>query len=109
MKPTRVFSPLVVAMTLLAAIPAVAQVGVFSKEDLIKYTPSWKGERFPDGRPKVPDELLTRMKKVAIEEAWAVCRREGFTNQFEGNWVTTHENPVLVGRAGHRLLPSPSP
>ncbi len=90
---------LMLAMIVLAAAPAAAQVGVFSKDDLIKYTPMWKGERFPDGRPKVPDEILARMKKVAIEEAWAVCRREGFNNQFEGNWVTTHENPVLVGRA----------
>jgi regulator of RNase E activity RraA len=99
MKRTKAFSALVIAMALLTAAPAAAQVGVFSKENLIKYTPSWKGERFPDGRPKVPDDLLTRMKPVSIEEAWAVCRREGFNNQFEGNWVTTHENPVLVGRA----------
>lgn len=99
MKLPKTLAAFVIAMTLLSALSAVAQVGVFSKEDLIKYTPLWKGERFADGRPKVPDELLTRMKKVSIEEAWAVCRREGFTNQFEGNWVTTHENPVLVGRA----------
>lgn len=78
---------------------AVAQVGVFSKEALIKYTPLWKGERFPDGRPKVPDEILARMKAVSIEEAWAVLRRHGFNNQFEGNWVMTEQDPVLVGRA----------
>ena len=46
-----------------------AQVGIFSKEDIIYYTPLWKGERFPDGRPKVSDEILKRMKDVAIEEA----------------------------------------
>jgi len=90
---------LVAALSLLAAAPAGAQVGVFSKEDLIKYTPEWKGERFPDGRPKVPDDILQRMKAVSIEEAWAVCRRYGFTNQFEGNWVLNLDNPVLVGRA----------
>ena len=39
------------------------------------------------------------MKAVSIEEAWAVCRRYGFTNQFEGNWVLNLDNPVLVGRA----------
>ncbi|HUT62811.1 MAG TPA: RraA family protein [Anaerolineae bacterium] len=76
-----------------------AQVGVFSKSDLIEYTPLWKGERFPDGRPKVPDDLLERMKNVAIEEAWAVLRRYDFNQQFERNWVITEENPVLVGRA----------
>jgi regulator of RNase E activity RraA len=79
--------------------PAAAQVGVFSKESLIQYTPMWKGERFPDGRPKVSDDILQRMKDVSIEEGWAVCRQHGFNNQFEGNWVTTHQDPVLVGRA----------
>ncbi|MBM3883000.1 MAG: RraA family protein [Verrucomicrobia bacterium] len=74
-------------------------MGVFAKDDLVRYTPSWRGDRFPDGRPKVRDDLLERMKPVSIEEAWAVCRRHGFHNQFEGNWVTTHANPVLVGRA----------
>ena len=78
---------------------ASAQVGVFSKEDLIAYTPEWKGERFPDGRPKVPDDIIERMKKVSIEEAWATCRNHGFENQFEANWVVTEDNPILVGRA----------
>ncbi len=76
-----------------------AQVGVFSKDDLVLYTPMWKGERFPDGRPKVPDELLERMKEVSIEEAWAVCNRHGFICQFEGGWTITHPDPVLAGRA----------
>jgi 4-hydroxy-4-methyl-2-oxoglutarate aldolase len=76
-----------------------AQVGVFSKEELIAYTPEWQGERFPDGRPKVSDDLLQRMREVAIEEAWAVCNRHGFNNQFEGNWIITRDNPVLIGRA----------
>lgn len=79
---------------------ATAQVGVFSKDELIRYTPDWKGERFPDGRPKVADDLLQRMKPVSIEEAWGVLRRHGFNNQFEGNWVLAGpEKPVLVGRA----------
>ncbi len=86
-------------LSLVAANCAEAQVGVFSRQDLIEYTPLWKGERFADGRPKVPDDLLKRMKAVSIEEAWAVCRRHGHNCQFEGNWVITGEKPVLVGRA----------
>jgi len=76
-----------------------AQVGVFSKTELIEYTPLWKGERFADGRPKVADDILQRLQEVSIEEAWAVCNRHGFVNQFEGNWQMTHEDPILVGRA----------
>ena len=83
----------------LAASSVLAQVGVFTKEQVIQYTPDWKGERFPDERPKVSDDLMQRMRDVSIEEAWGVCRSHGFNNQFEGNWVVTGEKPVLVGRA----------
>ncbi len=81
------------------ASTATAQVGVFSKEELLAYTPEWKGERFPDGRPKVPDDIIERMKNVSIEEAWATCKNHGFANQFEAGWVVTEDDPVLVGRA----------
>lgn len=85
---------------LLAASLALAQVGVFTKENLIEYTPQWKGERFPDGRPKVPDDILERMKAVSIEEAWAVLQRSRYNFQFEANWVIAGpKEPVLVGRA----------
>jgi len=90
---------LVVIIAIVCTTLLPAQVGVFSQEELIAYTPEWQGERFPDGRPKVSDDLLQRMREVAIEEAWAVCNRNGFINQFEGNWIITRENPVLVGRA----------
>ncbi len=90
---------LLVYILLFSALPATAQVGVFSKQQLIEYTPQWTGERFLDGRPKVSDDLLERMKEVSIEEAWAVCNRHDFYNQFEGGWVVTRDNPVLVGRA----------
>ena len=43
---------------------AHAQPGVLTKQQLVEYTPDWKGERFADGRPKVPDAVLDRMKKV---------------------------------------------
>lgn len=88
----------VIAIALVAS-PGLAQVGVFTRENLVRYTPLWKGERSSDGRPRVSDDILRRMKEVSIEEAWEVCRRHGFDNQFEGNWVTTHQDPVLVGRA----------
>ena len=54
-----------------------------SKEQLVRYTSEWEGERFPDGRPRVPDDVIERMKLVNIEEAWSVLRREGYEYQFE--------------------------
>jgi hypothetical protein len=41
--------------------------------------PGSQGERFADGRPKVPDAILDRMKSVTMEEAWAKNRRAEFT------------------------------
>ena len=70
-----------------------------SKDYLIFLTSKWEGERFPDGRPKVSDDILERMKQVTIEEAWGVLRGEGYHNQFEGNWQPLHEDVAVVGRA----------
>jgi regulator of RNase E activity RraA len=56
-------------------------------------------ERFPDGRPHVPDDLLERMKLVTTEEAWGVLRRAGYNYQFEGNWLNLHPDRIMVGRA----------
>lgn len=83
-----------------AAAPNVgAQQGFFSRDDVIKYTPDWHGERLPDGRPKVPDSILDRMKSVTLEEAWAVLQNASFMNQYEDGWVSIHPDKVLVGRA----------
>jgi regulator of RNase E activity RraA len=70
-----------------------------NRDDIIQITPLWTGERFDDGRPRVPDEILRRMRYVSIEEAWGVCWRKGYRFQFEGNWLNLHPERVLVGRA----------
>ena len=70
-----------------------------SPEELIEYTPEWEGERFDDGRPKVPDDILERMKNVSITQAWGVIRGPGYNWQYEDGWVCTHPGQVLVGRA----------
>jgi len=68
-------------------------------EEVTYYTSEWSGERFEDGRPKVPVEILERLKKVSIEEAWGVLRSKGYNNQFEGDWVILHDDEAVVGRA----------
>jgi len=70
-----------------------------SKNDLLMLTPNWEGERFEDGRPKVPDEIMNRMKFVTLEEAWSVLKGENYTNQYEEDWITINPDSVLVGRA----------
>jgi regulator of RNase E activity RraA len=70
-----------------------------AKEELIEYTREWTGERFPDGRPRVPDDVLERIKDVTITQAWGVLRGVGYEWQYEGNWTCTHPGQTLVGRA----------
>jgi regulator of RNase E activity RraA len=70
-----------------------------SKEELIALTPEWKGERFPDGRPKVPDDIIRRMKAVSVEEAWATLSNAGFRYQIAEEWEVINPDSVLVGRA----------
>ncbi len=82
----------------LGAVTAFAQPGVLTRDLLMKYTPEWKGERFADGRPKVPDGILKRMKSVTLEEAWAQLRTAGFNHQYEDGWFTIHPEKILVGR-----------
>ena len=91
--------PIAIVLLLAAASLAQAQPGVLTKEQLIEYTPDWKGERFADGRPKVPDAILDRMKSVTLEEAWAVVTGAGFSHHYEDHWVSIHPGQVLVGRA----------
>ncbi len=69
------------------------------KEELIFLTSEWKGERFDDGRPKIPDDLIERAKRIGIDDAWTVLKNQGYTNQFEGNWRRVHDEVPIVGRA----------
>lgn len=71
----------------------------FTHEDVIHYTAYWHGERFPDGRPKVPDDILDRMKNVTLEQAWQTLVAAGFMHQYEDGWYTIHPDQILVGRA----------
>jgi 4-hydroxy-4-methyl-2-oxoglutarate aldolase len=70
-----------------------------TREEMIDYTREWSGERFDDGRPKVPDALIARARKISITGAWGVLRGEGYHHQYEGDWVCTHPGEVLAGRA----------
>ena len=91
-------NPLLVLVMLFACCLGVHAQQI-SKEELLFLTPEWKGERFPDGRPKVPDAILDRMKLVTLEEAWAVLRNDNYKHQYDEGWVTINPDSVLVGRA----------
>jgi 4-hydroxy-4-methyl-2-oxoglutarate aldolase len=83
------------------AVPLIshAQVFTLSKEQLIEYTAQNPFDRFPDGRPKVPDGLIERSKGLSAEEVWAILPNKGFRNQYADGFQILHANKRLVGRA----------
>lgn len=83
------------AMTTPAALSQVAT----TKEQILFYTSEWKGERFPDGRPKIPDDLLTRALDVSIEDVWDYLGERGYHCQFDGGWKALHPDKPFAGRA----------
>jgi len=85
----------------LLALPtgALAQLGTFTRDQRLAVTAGWPGERFADGRPKVPDGVLQRMEAVTAEEAWGVLTGAGYRQQFEGGW-----KEINAGAAGRRLV-----
>jgi regulator of RNase E activity RraA len=87
-----------IALSALTFTNAV-EAQTITRDELIFLTSEWKGERFPDGRPKVPDDLIRRVKEIAIEEAWVVLQNEGYNCQFDGNWKMIHQDVPIAGRA----------
>lgn len=90
---------LAVATLLASASICLSMPLEMSPEELERYTSEWKGERFPDGRPKVSDDIIERMKEVNLEEAWGVLREAGYDYQFERGWKMVHPGKTLCGRA----------
>ena len=77
-----------------------------SREDMLAITPQWKGERFPDGRPRVPDKVLDALYGMTLEELWKPIFVKGYENQFiamKSLHPEFHEDGTvkckLVGRA----------
>lgn len=69
------------------------------REDIIQLSPEWTGERFEDGRPRVPDDILRRMRGITFEEAWGPLWQLGYRFQWECGLRRVHPDRVLVGRA----------
>jgi 4-hydroxy-4-methyl-2-oxoglutarate aldolase len=88
----------VIISTALGASAAFSQVKM-TKDQMMFYTSDWKGDRFTDGRPKVPDDLLKRALDVSIEDVWDYLREQGYPNQFEGDWQALHIEKPFAGRA----------
>ncbi|MEI9946266.1 MAG: RraA family protein [Chitinophagaceae bacterium] len=89
---------LLLAVCICCSFFAKAQRLGSSPEFIQALTTEWKGERSADGRPKVSDALLERLKKITVEEAWEKLKAKGYLNQFEGEWKILHPDSVMTGR-----------
>lgn len=89
---------ILISCTLSGAAQAFAQVKM-TKDQMMFYTSDWKGDRFPDGRPRIDDDLIKRALDVSIEDVWDFLRGHGYRNQFEGGWQALHIDKPFAGRA----------
>lgn len=96
---------MLLAVVLLSGSQSQAQNVVWPAENIKQLTSDWTGERLPDGRPKVSDQLLERLKSLSMEEVWGTLRRSGYNNQFENfasmyenGWEILHPENVMTGR-----------
>ena len=89
---------LFITLFLLFSLHVIAQNVGMSPEYIKALTADWKGERFADGRPKVSDAILERLKDISIEEAWGVLRNKGYHNQFESGWEIINPAEPMTGR-----------
>lgn len=88
------------------ALFATAQQVVWQPDVIKALTPEWTGERYPDGRPKVSEALLERLKECSFEEVQGYLRGKGYNNVFENfaslyenGWTIIHPDRVMTGRA----------
>lgn len=84
---------------LLSSLALHAQVFSFSRDEMVRYTAHNPFERFPDGRPKVPNSLLEKVSQLTAEQIFNMLPGAGYANQFEGGWQILHPGHKLVGRA----------
>ena len=88
---------LLFAVIAIGFITKAQQIGS-SPEYVKALTADWKGERFPDGRPKVPDIVLERLQEATLEQIWGFLGKKGYRNQVEKDWVILNPGETMVGR-----------
>src|SRR5665647_592492 len=97
---------------IILAPSVIAQPSSLNKEEMLYYTSVWKGDRFPDGRPKVSDDIVNRMKYVSVTEAWQTLnglsdavgqgdvsfgetRRSTYSNQYYGDMKLMRDDVTI--------------
>ena len=87
------------AAAVLMPVLSHAQLFSLTKEQMVEYTAQNPFDRFPDGRPKVPDALIERARGLSSEEVFAILPGKNFRNQYADGFQVLHPKKKLVGRA----------
>lgn len=79
---------------------AKAQLYNFTEEQMKSFTAANPFERFPGGRPMIPEAVLDTFRQMQIQvvEAVGSIPRE-YANQYEAGWKTLQPGKKLYGRA----------
>jgi 4-hydroxy-4-methyl-2-oxoglutarate aldolase len=101
MTPIRIAALAAYACIVAATLPTVANAQLFtlSKDEMIALTAQNPFDRFPDGRPKIPDSILKRAKDLSAEEVWTVLPGKNYKNQYADGFEILHPGKTMVGRA----------
>jgi 4-hydroxy-4-methyl-2-oxoglutarate aldolase len=75
-----------------------AQQIQWTADQIKTFSGEWTGERTPDGRPRISDDLVKRLANISLEEAWGFMKNKGYNNQFEAGWQLIHPEKALAGR-----------
>ena len=89
---------IIITFSFFIVVSATAQQITPTADQMKVFTSEWKGERSADGRPKVAEKFLNRLKDVSMEEAWGYLRNKGYQNQYENDWTVIRPDSVMVGR-----------
>lgn len=86
---------------MLTPLFTAAQVFTLTRDELTALTATNPFERFPDGRPKVPDSLIERARAMSAEEVWGVLStgQSQFKNQWADGFQVLHPGKTMAGRA----------
>jgi 4-hydroxy-4-methyl-2-oxoglutarate aldolase len=89
----------ILVAAVLTPVLSHAQLFTLTKDQMVELTAQNPFERFPDGRPKVPDAFIERARGLSSEEVFAILPAQGFRNQYAGGFRVLHPDRKLAGRA----------
>ena len=87
------------AAAVLMPVLSRAQLFSLSRDQMVELTAQNPFDRFPDGRPKVPDAFIERARGLSSEEVFAILPGQGFRNQYADGFRVLHPEKKLAGRA----------